>query len=377
MTMLPGLIDGHVHLAWDKSLYAPPTWESYEARLATRNPERDLLRAAHYAQMALAAGVTTVRDCGADDFVLLRLRDAIAAGDLVGPRTLVSGRPITTNRGHIWSGWGVEGGAQMREAVRLLAAKGVDFVKLVISGGTTTPESDITRSQYSLEEIRACVEEAHGLGLAVAAHAIATGSILLAAEAGVDTIEHCSWIGSDPRTTVTDERAVERMLENGVHVDHAIIPRPYQFAEECGGAVSEEEAWWLAMLRVRWPFLRHMRERGVTVFLGTDAVFGHWPGTPYWPGFQDMARAIEVMVRQGEFTASEAIAMATGEAARALGLEHEVGSIEPGKRADLILLAGDPFEDIRALREPEMVFRDGRLVARRGEIGLPGARTCS
>jgi imidazolonepropionase-like amidohydrolase len=102
MTMLPGLIDGHVHLAWDKSLYAPPTWESYEARLATRNPERDLLRAAHYAQMALAAGVTTVRDCGADDFVLLRLRDAIAAGDLVGPRTLSPPTAATSGRAGAW-----------------------------------------------------------------------------------------------------------------------------------------------------------------------------------------------------------------------------------------------------------------------------------
>ncbi|MCX6624406.1 MAG: amidohydrolase family protein, partial [Acidobacteria bacterium] len=108
------------------------------------------------------------------------------------------------------------------------------------------------------------------------------------------------------------------------------------------------------------------------VFLGTDAAFGPWPGTRYWPGFQDMARALEVMVRRAGFTPLEAIAMATSEAARALGLDGEIGTLEPGKRADLILAAGDPARDIRALRRVTMVFCDGRLAARHGHIVLPG-----
>ena len=372
-TLLPGLIDGHVHLAWNKTLYSANSSRDYTMRLRLGDPERQLLRAAHYAQMALAAGVTTLRDCGADDFTVLALRDAIASGDLVGPRILVCGRPITTTAGHIYSDWGVDSAEEIRKAVRILAAKGVDFIKLIVSGGTTTPGTNITRSQYTLEEVRAAVEDAHRLGLQVVGHAISTDSILLSAEAGLDTIEHCSWIGEDPKTTAPDKTAVELMVAKGVRVDHAIIPRPYLFPGESGVEPTAEEQWWLNMLKVRWPFLHYMRSQGVIVFLGTDAAFGPWPGTDGWPGAQEMARAIEVLVRWAEFTPLEALGMATREAARALRLEREIGTVEPGKRADLVLLAEDPLQDIRALRRPEMVFRDGRLVARAGQIVLPGA----
>ena len=105
-----------------------------------------------------------------------------------------------------------------------------------------------------------------------------------------------------------------------------------------------------------------MRAHGVTVLLGTDAAFGPWPGTGCWPGFQEMARAIEILVRWADFTPMDAILAATREAARALRLDHEIGTVAAGKRADLVLLAADPLQDIRALRRAEMVFRDGQLV---------------
>src|SRR5512147_237432 len=101
------------------------------------------------------------------------------------------------------------------------------------------------------------------------------------------------------------------------------------------------------MLKVRWPFLHYMRDHGVTVFVGTDAAFGLWPGTDRWPGFQEMARAIEILVRWADFTPLDAILAATREAARALRLVHEVGTLAAGKRADLILLTADPLQDIR------------------------------
>ena len=377
MTLLPGLIDGHVHITWDKSLYTAYSSKDYRTRLLLRDPERQLVRAAQYAQLALAGGVTTLRDCGADDFTVLALRDAIAAGQLLGPRILACGRPVTTTAGHIYSDWGVDTADEVRKAVRSLAGRGVDFVKLIVSGGTTTPGTNITHSQYTLEEVRAAVQDAHRLGLQVVAHAISTDSIRLSAEAGIDTIEHCSWIGADPRTTVTDTTAVEWMVRNDVRVDHAIIPRPYLFPDESGAGRTAEDEWWLSMLRVRWPFLHYMRAQGVTVFVGTDAAFGPWPGTECWPGFQEMARAIEILVRWAEFTPMDAILAATREAARALRLDSEVGTVAAGKRADLILLAANPLQDIRALRRPEMVFRDGKLVARRGQLVLPGAQDTS
>jgi len=373
MTMLPGLIDGHVHLTWDKSLYAAYSSRDYTTRLKMRDPERQLVRAGHFTQMALAAGVTTLRDCGADDFTVLSLRDTINAGQFVGSRILACGRVVTTTAGHIYSDWGVDSPDEIKKAVRFLAGRGVDFLKLIVSGGTTTPGTNITRSQYTLEEVCVAVAEAHRLGLPVVAHAISTESIRLAAEAGVDTIEHCSWIGADPRTTVTDQTAVEFMVKHDVRVDHAIIPRPYLFPEEHAAPPTTEEQWWLNMLKIRWPFLHYMRGQGVTIFLGTDAAFGPWPDTGLWPGFQELARAVEIMVRYAEFPPMEALRLVTSEAARALRLDHEIGAIEPGKRADLILLTEDPLRDIRALRRVAMVFRDGKLVARHGHIVLPGA----
>lgn len=296
MTLLPGLIDPHVHLVWDKTLYTTYSSEAYRARLRARNPERQLLRASHHAQLALAAGVTTVRDCGAEDLIVLTLRDSIKAGEVVGPRILTSGRPITTTGGHLYTDWGADSVTDVRKAVRFLASQRVDFIKLVASGGTTTPGTNITRAQFTLEEMRVAVEEAHHLGLQVAAHAISTDSIRLTAEAGVDTIEHCSWIGSDARSAVTDETAVDWMVTHGVRVDHAIIPRPFLFPDEGAGS-SKEAEWLLGLLKVRWPFLHHMRERGVPIIFGTDAGFGLWPGTDSWPGFQELARAFEVLVR--------------------------------------------------------------------------------
>jgi imidazolonepropionase-like amidohydrolase len=375
-TLMPGFIDGHVHLAWDKTLYTTSTADAYNA-LRSRNPQRLLVRAGQHAQMALAAGVTTVRDCGADDFSIVALRDSINAGEFVGPRILAAGRTVTTTAGHTYSGWGVDTADEVRKAVRHLASQRVDFIKFIVSGGTTTPGTNISQSQYTIDEVRAAVKEAHRLGLQVAGHAISTDSIRIAAEAGVDTIEHCSWIGSDPRTTVTDETAVDFMLKNNVRVDHAIIPRPYQFPDEGEATKSPEEEWWFKMLKVRWPFLHHMRQRGVTVFIGTDAGYGPWPGTSRWPGAQEMARAIEVMVRYGGFTPADAIGLATLEAARAIRLDGEIGSLEPGKRADIILVAGNPLKDIRVLREVEMVFRDGQLVARRGQVVLPGSQAAA
>ncbi len=370
MTLLPGLVDAHVHLAWDKDLYAVHAVGEHTGSL--NNAFGRLVRAGHFAQMALAAGVTTVRDCGADDLSLLALRDRVEAGQFTGPRILACGRFITTTAGHAYTDWGVDSVDQVRKAVRTLASKGVDLIKLLLSGGTTSPGTNITRAQYSREELRAAVQDAHRLGLPVAVHAISTDSIIMAAEAGVDTIEHCSWIGPD-RRTVTDEGAVQQMVEHGVIVDHAIIPRPYLFPDEYAAPPTPEEQWWLDMLQVRWRFLHFMRERGVTVCLGTDAAFGPWPGTGCWPGCQELARAIEIMVRWGGFTPLEAISMATSEAAKALHREGELGAIRKGRRADLILVAGDPLSDIRALRQVDRVWRDGRLVAEGGRIVLAGA----
>jgi len=373
MTLLPGFVDSHQHVVWDKTLYSPrAVGEGHAGR--PKSAERQLVRAGYHVQMALGAGVTTLRDCGADDLSVLALRDAIDAGEFVGPRILACGRMITTTAGHTYTDWGVDTAEELRKAVRQVASHGADFVKIMVSGGTTSPGTNISRAQYSLDELRTAVDDAHRLGLQVAGHAISTDSIRLAAQAGFDTIEHCSWIGGAEGGIVTDDDAVDFMLKNGVCVDHAIIPRPYLFPEEVGKEMTPEEKWWFDMLRTRWPFLHTMRRRGVRIILGTDAAYGAWPGTALWPGFQDLARAAEIAVRWAEFTPLDAIKMVTSEPAKALALDREVGTITVGKRADMVLLTGDPLTDIRALRDVDLVFRDGRLVAERGRVVLSGVR---
>ncbi len=375
MTLLPGLIDGHVHLAWDKWLYVPHAKGEQVAPLT--DPMRLLVRAAHHAQMALVAGVTTLRDCGADDYSILALRDMVARGSFTGPRILACGRPITTTAGHVYSDWGVDSAEEMKKAARQIAAHDADLIKVIVSGGTTSPGTNIGRSQYGLEELRTVVEEGRRLGLPVAAHAISTDSIRLAAEVGVDTIEHCSWIGRDPKSVEPDLDAIERMAEAGVAVDHAIIPRPYLFPQEMGLDPNPEEEWWLKMLRVRWPVLHEMRRMGVTVFLGTDAGFGPWPGTDVWPRFQELARAMEIIVTHAGFSPLEAIAMVTGESAKALGIAHEVGTIEVGQRADLVLVKGNPARNIRCLRDVQRVYRHGQLVVANGRLVPASASSAS
>ena len=345
MTVLPGLIDTHVHLHMDPLL----PW-------TTGNQDREeilILKAASFMQEALATGVTTMRDCGNTGVVPFILRDVIERGIIPGPRLLISGPPITTTAGHCYYfGLEADGETEIRKAVRALVKGGVDFIKIMATGGNLTPGSNPRRAQYSLGELKAAVDDAHRLGRRVAAHALATEGILDCALAGVDTIEHCAWF-EEGGTFRYDERAVELMVEKGIYVNPC-FPAMYQFLSRQPMDVQERER----IKEGRLELLRRAYQQGVKMIAGTDG------GCPQ-VGFDLLPLGVRLLNEYLGVSPMEALQGATKHAAEALDLT-DVGTIAPGNKADILIVEGNPLEDWQALERPVWVIKEGRILWEKG-----------
>ncbi|MFG2972882.1 amidohydrolase family protein [Streptomyces sp. NPDC048331] len=338
-TLLPGLIDSHVHLALDAGpdpvacLQAASDAELY-AGMAER------------AGRLLATGVTTARDLGDRGGLAVRLRDEIAAGHVPGPRLLSAGTPVTVPGGHCWfMGGEVEGVDAIRAAIRRNAAAGVDLIKVMATGGGITKGGPPSwQAQFTPVELASIVAEARRLGLPVAAHAHGTEGIAAAVAAGVDTIEHCTWMG---RTGFdVREDLVDAIAARGIAVCPAASPDWRGFAERFGRERAEE-----MFGRLRW-----MAERGVRLLPGTDA------GVPH-AVFDGFVSSLEFFGHIG-LDPAEILDLATTGAARALGIDGDTGRLAPGLRADLLVVDGDPLTDLAALRAVRMVVAGGRTAAR-------------
>jgi imidazolonepropionase-like amidohydrolase len=341
-TLVPGLVDCHVHLIWSGAPGA----------LWSANAESDewlLLRATANAQKALRAGITTVRDCGGRGTTVLNLARAIREGMVAGPRIVASGAPITTTGGHCYYlGLEAEGIDAVRRALREMHRAGADFIKVMVTGGGGTPGSNVRASQFTREELRAMAEDAHRLGKRIAGHVHGTQGIAWAAEAGFDSLEHCSWLALEGVGRDYDERVAEQIVRQGVYVCRTIAGFERWGLEELGPG---HRAW------EDFRVLRNMVHAGVRLIAGTDAGIDQ-------TDFQGLAATLETMVGLGEMTAAQALDAATRAAAEALGLGGEIGTLEVGKRADLIAVRGNPLEDVRSLREVKAVMRDGRQPVR-------------
>ena len=358
-TLAPGLIDCHVHLVWSgrgddlqgrNPLYAaigmPPA--AMAAQVITNM------------QAALASGVTTVRDCGGIAEVILPIAQAVRSGEVVGPRILSSGAPITTTGGHCWFLENeAEGVDLVRQAVRRMHKAGADFIKVMATGGATLG-SNPRAAQFSQWELDAIAADAHRLALPVSGHAHGTEGIERVVAAGFDTIEHCSWQRLEDGVDDYRPSVVERILEQRIFVCKTIAGFQRWPLEELEAAGQAHDAW------QSYATFRDMVAAGVPIVAGTDAGITD-------TNFVHLNRTMETMVGLGGMTPASVLASATETAAEALRLEAEVGSLEVGKRADCILLHGNPLEDVRALREPEMVMRDGVIVARGGGVRVAGA----
>jgi len=348
-TVLPGLIDCHTHLTFS------PFTGAYRA-LSISVP-REALLGARNARVTLEAGFTTVRNVGASGFADVALRDAINSGDVPGPRMLVSGPPLSITGGHAdenllapefhYSADGVADGvpaviAKVREDIKY----GADVIKFMATGGVLSQGDNPALAQYSPEEMRAIVDTAHGLGRKVAAHAHGALGIHDAVAAGVDSIEHGSFINQED---------IQLMKQHGTY----LVPTLYLMDwfmdnyQKMGLTENMLEKARVVMPAARENIARAIQE-GVKIAFGTDAaVYPHGLNAHEFP----------VMVKLG-MTPLAAIQASTVSAADLIGWSDRVGAIEPGKFADLIAVQGDPLEDVSVLEHVDFVMKGGDVVKR-------------
>src|SRR5664280_93322 len=303
-------------------------------------------RPAHAGRMALAGGVTTVRDLGDRNYGTLALRAELAAQPAAGPQVLVAGPPITTVQGHCWFLGGEAPGIDaLRSAVAERADRGTDVVKIMATGGQLTPGSHPHESQYTRTELSTVVTEAHRRGLPVAAHAHGPQGITDAAGAGVDSIEHCSFMTADG--VARDEQVLRAIAAAGIVVSLTVgftpttLPPPPELA---------------ARLPQLLAGMRRMHDLGCTITVGTDA--GIAPPKPH-----DVLPYGLVALTHLGFSPTEALTACTAVAAAACRVADRKGALRPGYDADLLAVRGDPTRDITAVHDVVAVYRAGVRVA--------------
>jgi imidazolonepropionase-like amidohydrolase len=342
-TLLPGLIDCHVHLCMSAD-------DNPLARLYEDSDDMLVLRAANNAQVALKAGVTTLRDCGGRNKMTFSIKEAIKKGVIKGPRLLLSGRPITITGGHCFflngEADGIDG---VRKAVRQLIKEGADFLKIMASGGGMTPSTIPKLPYYTVEELSIAADEAHRLGRKIAAHCHSTKSIEDSIEAGIDTIEHATFLSPDGQRRFEPSIA-EKIVANGTYISPTLSAgrRPVYLVNQTDEYKNKLKA---DMQNSNFSLMHQM---GVKLIAGTDA------GVTYTT-FDNYPLCLELAVAGG-MTNMQAIQSGTSLASEALGISDLTGTIQSGKEADIIAVDGDPLEDISMLWNVAMVMKAGELV---------------
>ena len=342
MTVLPGLIDVHTHLTGN------PEFDPYQE--LTETDAKDAINGVVNARATLLAGITTVRNVGASGFVDVDLRDAINSGKVPGPHMQVSGPLLGITGGHCDEnllpiryhqvGDGVADGiAAVQHKVRENIKYGADLIKICATGGVLSKGDDPQASQYTLEEMQAIVADAHRLGRKVAAHAHGAQGILWATEAGVDSIEHGSYI---------DDAGIAEMKKRGTY----LVPTLYleDWMVQSGHLPPFYQQKMIDVSAVAKRNIKRAYEAGVKVAMGTDAaVYPH--------GLN--AHELEVYVNQIGMTPLAALQTGTVNAADLMGWSAKTGSLEPGKWADIIAVERNPLDDIRVLQDVKFVMKAG------------------
>jgi imidazolonepropionase-like amidohydrolase len=349
LTVLPGLIDAHTHLTMNTDF--DPFHE------VTSTDAKEAIHGVANARATLMAGITTVRNVGAGDYTDVDLRDAINAGEVPGPHMLVSGPALGITGGHCDDnllpfqyhavGDGVADGiAEVQHKVRQNIKYGADVIKICATGGVLSKGDDPQASQYTLEEMQAIVADAHRLGRKVAAHAHGAQGILWAAKAGVDSIEHGSYI---------NDEAIAEMKKDGTY----LVPTLYleDWMLQYGNLPPFYRQKMTDTIAVAKSNIKHAMQAGVKIAMGTDAaVYPH--------GLN--AHELDVYVSQLGMAPLTALQTATLNAADLLGITAKTGSLEVGKWADIIAVEKNPVDDVKVLQDVKFVMKSGVVYKNQG-----------
>ena len=348
ITLMPGLMDAHVHLIGNNELHGYQSM-SESSQMAT-------IYGVKNAKSTLFAGFTTVRNVGAGHFADVALRDAIKQGVVIGPTMLVSGPSLSISGGHgdnnllpfssdnhshkhniVDNPW------DARKAVRINRKYGADLIKFTATGGVMSKNTDVNAKQFTYDEMKALVDEAHSHGMKVAAHAHGLKGIKVAIMAGVDSIEHSSYIDKD---------TIQFAIDKGTYLSMDIYVSDYILGEGSKKGILEES---LAKERKVGKLQREnfkaANSMGANMVFGTDA--GIYP-------HGDNAKQFKYMVQWG-MTPLEAIQAATINTAQLFGI-NKVGELKTGYKADIIGVKGNPLDDISILEKVIFVMKDGELI---------------
>ena len=355
VTLLPGFIDAHTHLSGEST----DNWLQGAMEGLRRAVAETAIRATEYARRTVMAGFTTVRDVGSGDFVDVGLRNAINAGAIPGPRMLVAVNALGARGGHCDNtgfpymlfgkepgmAEGIAAGASgFRDAVRFQVKYGADVIKVCATGGVLSLSDEVDTPQLTQEEMDALVDEAHRLRRRTAAHAHGAEGAKVAIRAGIDSIEHGSFL---------DDEAIRMMKERGTYFVPTAMAVKY-VGSPTRSYPPEIAAKARAASAAHGAALRKAIQAGVKIAFGTDSGV-----SPHGLNAQEFG----LMVDHG-MTPAAALRAGTSVAATLLGVDRLVGTLEPGKEADIVAIPGDPLADIHTTEKVSFVMRGGKVIRR-------------
>jgi len=361
-TLLPGFIDAHVHMSQESG----PHWYHDWFDNVMRFPAEQALYGAHYAKVTLEAGVTTVRDLGSTDYVALGLRNAINAGMIPGPRMLVANYAIGSTGGHADQDpvppqriavagpiLGVcNGPEECRAAVRYQVKYGADVIKFMPSGGVLSLSDPVDNPQLTQEEMNAIVSEAHNWGRKVAAHCHGDRAAKMAIAAGVDSIEHGTFLQDDTLQEMKKKHVyLVATLFAGAWIGERLDTFPPAIAVKARAAAAQAQ-----------QMFQHAAKIGVPIAMGTDAAV-----EPH--GLN--AREFSLMTKNG-LSNAQALMAGTAGGADLLGLADKTGTLTAGKFADIVAVPGNPLVDMHVTEHPVFVMKEGTVY-----VGAPDARVAA
>ena len=355
VSLLPGLVDAHSHM------HCSATHDAQTLAMS-ENDQQLTIRATNNMRKAVLAGTTTIRDLGSRNEVAFTVRQMIEDGHVPGPRLLLAGTPITITAGHCWFfGTEADTEAQVRTAIRTQVKLGANVIKVMATGGMFTPTANPRTPQYSVEVLKAAVEEAHRMNVPIVTHTLSAQGVRNVVEAGVDQLIHARWYHSDPNQGLDyTPDTVKQMVDQGQWVDPTIGHHLLGIEAKARGEVGPMDPHWAVSYKVvsedeHVDTLNKMHDAGVRFTTGLDM------GMTYGTHDRSAANAWALVETLG-WTKWKAINAATAGTAEALGLVKQIGSLQAGMFADMAAFAGDPAQNIRDMDQASTVVKSGQIL---------------